>query len=645
MNLDSETTKEINLLSPLMDMINSVLSLNYNKIFKSKNFSEEPSIFSKESDINFCFKVLILDNSTFKFLSPLLKQANLKKNNICLVTKLDAQKDMMHSVMAIYLVTPSPSNFSLILSDMKNNVYQNYSINFIEKPDDNLLEEFLTNIIKLDIYHKIYNLHVLPIKYSIIHPKILDFCSSDSKIVKPYILFNLNLNDKTTENYYYLISNMLFNALFCMKISPLVKYRSGSFSNKIATKIENKFVSTFNKFPELKKEFKNGNCLLVILERDLLDLPIMLHHPSGFGAIINDICGITFDQETINNNKKETKKFSLDPLNDFIWNKNIAKLYHEVGDETLLRYKKYIQQMEIFSIGEKRNNLEELENKSEQLAQSIKELDVKRLEGDILDKHAKIYPILNKNIDSRHLAQIYSIEKNILDRREINNEINNSINEFISEGKINNENHLDVFRLCLIYILIDKDNENDKFIRDIIQKLKLPTKFNVKVILDYLDMIKKGAKSHSSQDLIDKLNAENAQNQTMLGQVGGVTKKLFKKGFNFIKKAVKNIRGRNSPALAMDFLYDLIKETKREKELFESKRINEKIYTTNNSNKKTLFLFVLGGGSLNEYEYCKEFVESYGYNFIYGADKIYSPNEFLDELNELAINEMKDNHN
>ena len=170
MNLDSETTKEINLLSPLMDMINSVLSLNYNKIFKSKNFSEEPSIFSIESDINFCFKVLILDNSTFKFLSPLLKQANLKKNNICLVTKLDAQKDMMHSVMAIYLVTPSPVNFSLILADMKNNIYQNYSINFIEKPDDNLLEQFLSNIIKLDIYKKIYNLHVLPIKYSLIHP-------------------------------------------------------------------------------------------------------------------------------------------------------------------------------------------------------------------------------------------------------------------------------------------------------------------------------------------------------------------------------------------------------------------------------------------------------------------------------------------
>ena len=641
MNLDSETTKEINLLSPLMNIIHSVLSLNYYKIFKSQNLSEEPSIFSSDSDINYCFKVLVLDNSTFKFLSPLLKQATLKKYNICLTTKLNDQKDIMHNMMAIYIVAPSSENFSLILKDMKNNIYNNYSINFIEKPDDNLLEEFLTNIIKLDIYQKIYNLHVLPIKYSLIHPKILDFCSSDSKIVKPYSIFNLNLNDKTTENYYYLISNMLFNALFCMKISPLVKYRSGSFSNKIATKIENKFISTFNKFPELKEEFKNGNCLLVILERDLLDLPIMLHHPSGFGAIINDICGITFDQDT-NNNKNEIKKFCLDPLNDFIWNKSITKLYHEVGDETLLKYKKYIQQMEIFSIDKKPNNLEDLENKSEKLAQSIKDLDVKRLEGDILDKHAKIYPILNKNIETRHLAQIYSIEKNILDRREINNEINNSINEFIKDGKINNENHLDVFRLCLIYILVDKDSANDKFIKDIIQTLKIPAKYNVKIILDYLDMIKKGTKSHSSLDLINKFNSENSQSQTMLGQVGGVTKKLFKKGFNFLKNAVNNFRGRNSPALAMDVLYDLIKETKKQKEIFDESRINKKIYVPDNSSKKTIFLFILGGGSLNEYEYCKEFVESYGYNFIYGADKIYSPNEFLDEINDLAINEMKD---
>jgi len=523
---------------------------------------------------------------------------------------------------------------------MKNNIYNNYSINFIEKPDDNLLEEFLTNIIKLDIYKKIYNLHVLPIKYSLIHPKILDFCGSDTKIVKPYSLFKLNQNDNETKNYYDLISNMLFNALFCMRISPLIKYKTGSYSGLIADKIQNKFISTFNKFPELKNEFKNGNCLMILLERDLVDLPIMLHHPSGFGAIINDICGITFDQD--NNNKNGIKKFSLDPLNDFIWNKSLTKLYHEVGDETLLKYKKYIQQMQIFEIGEKANNLEELENKSEKLAQSIKDIDIKRLEGDILDKHAKIYPILNKNIDTRHLAQIYSIERNILDKREINKEINNSINEFINEGKINNQNYLDVFRLCLIYFLVDKDNSNIKFIEDIIQKLKLPSKYNQKTILDYLNIIKTDSKIHSSEELINKLNLEN-QKSSMLGQVGGVTKKLFKKGFNFIKNAVNNITGRNTPAIAMDIIYDLIYEKRRDREQFKRIRINEDIFINNESNKNNVFLFVLGGGSLNEFEYCKEFVENMGFNFIYGSDKIYSPTEFLDEINELANNNIYNN--
>ena len=643
MNLDSETTKEINLLSPLMNIIHSVLSLNYHKIFKSQKIPEEPSIFSSDSDINYCFKVLVLDNSTFKFLSPLLKQATLKKYNICLITKLNEQKDIIHNMMAIYVVTPSSENFSLILKDMKNNVYNNYSINFIEKPDDNLLEEFLTNIIKLDIYQKIYNLHVLPIKYSLIHPKILDFCGSDIKISKPYSLFKLNQNDNETKTYYDLISNMLFNALFCMRISPLIKYKNGSQSGLIANKIQNKFISTFKKFPELQNEFKNGNCLMILLERDLVDLPIMLHHPSGFGEIMNHICGITFDQE--NNNQNRIKKFSLDPLNDFIWNKSLTKLYHEVGDETLLKYKKYIQQMQIFEIGEKANNLEELENKSEKLAQSIKDIDIKRLEGDILDKHAKIYPILNKNIDTRHLAQIYSIERNILDKREINKEINNSINEFINEGKINNENHLDIFRLCLIYFLVDKDNTNIKFIEDIIQKLKLPSKYNQKIILEYLNIIKNDSKVHSSEELINKLNLEKNQGSSMLGQVGGVTKKLFKKGFNFIKNAVNNFTGRNTPAVAMDIIYDLIYEKRRDKEQFKRIRINEDIFVNNESNKNNIFLFVLGGGSLNEFEYCKEFVENMGFNFIYGSDKIYSPTEFLDEINELANNNIRNNKN
>jgi hypothetical protein len=641
MNVEPDN-KELNLLTPLITIINSILSLNQKKLFKNNDDPEENRrntiLQSFSDDIKYCFKVLILDESTFKFISPLLKQSSLKKNNICLTTKLNCQKDIMNDVMAIYLVTPTSINFNYILNDMQLNIYQNYSINFIEKPDDNLLEDFLTNIIKLDKYKNIYNLHVFPIKYSLIHPKIIDFCSLDNKILKPYSLFNLNLNNKETEHYYELISNMLFNCLFCMRISPLVKYRKGSYSELIVNKIQNKFISTFNKFPKLKKEFQNGNCLMILLERDLLDIPIMFHHPSSFGAMINDICGFTFEQQNKFMTNNNNNKFYLDPLNDFIWNKSIVKPYHEVGDETLLKYKKYLQQMKIFEADkEKPNNLEELANKSEKLAESIKTIDTKKIEGDILDKHANIYPYLNKNIEQRHLAEIYLIEKKLLDKREINNEINDNISLLIKENKINNNNHLDIFRLCLIYFLIDKDSAYDKFIKEIIEKLNLPPPYNSKAIIDYFDIIKKGAKEHSSNDLMSKLNQER-QNTTMLGQMGGVTKNLFKKGFNFIKNAVTNLAFSDRPSMAMDILEDLIYNKNRDKQEFSRYQINEDIFIPIKSTLyQNIFLFTLGGGSLNEFEYCKEYMDKYRFNFIYGADKIYSPNEFIEEINELAI--------
>jgi len=641
MNVEPDN-KELNLLTPLITIINSILSLNQKKLFKNNDDPEENRrntiLQSFSDDIKYCFKVLILDESTFKFISPLLKQSSLKKNNICLTTKLNCQKDIMNDVMAIYLVTPTSINFNYILNDMQLNIYQNYSINFIEKPDDNLLEDFLTNIIKLDKYKNIYNLHVFPIKYSLIHPKIIDFCSLDNKILKPYSLFNLNLNNKETEHYYELISNMLFNCLFCMKISPLVKYRKGSYSELIVNKIQNKFISTFNKFPKLKKEFQNGNCLMILLERDLLDIPIMFHHPSSFGAMINDICGFTFEQQNKFMTNNNNNKFYLDPLNDFIWNKSIVKPYHEVGDETLLKYKKYLQQMKIFEADkEKPNNLEELANKSEKLAESIKTIDTKKIEGDILDKHANIYPYLNKNIEQRHLAEIYLIEKKLLDKREINNEINDNISLLIKENKINNNNHLDIFRLCLIYFLIDKDSAYDKFIKEIIEKLNLPPPYNSKAIIDYFDIIKKGAKEHSSNDLMSKLNQER-QNTTMLGQMGGVTKNLFKKGFNFIKNAVTNLAFSDRPSMAMDILEDLIYNKNRDKQEFSRYQINEDIFIPIKSTLyQNIFLFTLGGGSLNEFEYCKEYMDKYRFNFIYGADKIYSPNEFIEEINELSI--------
>ena len=627
--------KELNLQTPLMNIINSIISLKQQKTIKQ--ISDESNIndiiSSFTDDLKFCFKILILDEISFKFISPLIKKSSLTKNNICLTLNITEEKEKMNDVMAIYIVTPSPKNFQQILTDIKQNIYQNYSINFIEKPDDNLFEEFLTNIIKSDEYKKIYNFHVFPIKYSLIHPKIFDFCSLDNKIVKPYSLFNYNLNNKETEEYYDLISNLLFNCLFSMKVSPLIKCRRGSFSELIVNKIQNKFTSTFNKFPKLKKDFQFSNCLLIILERDLLDLPIMLHHGPSFGSMLHDICGLTFNEDN------NSKKFKIDPINDYIWNKSITKPYYEVHEEVKVSFMKYQQQMKILNCSSKNINVEELTLQSEKLADSIQNIDTKKMEGDIIEKNFKFATEIRIKTESRDLGEIYSIENKLLEKREINKDINDNIITLVNGNKINSNNSLDVFRLCLIYFIVDKNSSNKDFIMNVINKLNVPSPYNPKAIIEYFDVLKKSSKDHSAEEVIKKLNENQPQNKTMLRQVGGATKYLLKKGFNFIKTAVNTLTNVDRPSIATSILDDLIYNKKND--TYNEMQINRDVIAPIKSSVyQNIILFTLGGGSLNEYQYCSDYIKAYNLNFIYGADKIYSPEEFLLELNEIAGKSM-----
>ena len=72
MNEELENNKEMNLLTPLINIINSILSLNQQNVFKN-NEKNNNVFLSFDDGIKYCFKVLILDESTFNFISPLLK--------------------------------------------------------------------------------------------------------------------------------------------------------------------------------------------------------------------------------------------------------------------------------------------------------------------------------------------------------------------------------------------------------------------------------------------------------------------------------------------------------------------------------------------------------------------------------------------
>lgn len=67
MDIENENNKELNLLTPLTNILNSIISLNQQKIFENSNNNSDDNksnniLLSFNDDIKFCFKVLILMN-------------------------------------------------------------------------------------------------------------------------------------------------------------------------------------------------------------------------------------------------------------------------------------------------------------------------------------------------------------------------------------------------------------------------------------------------------------------------------------------------------------------------------------------------------------------------------------------------------
>ena len=342
----------------------------------------------------------------------------------------------------------------------------------------------------------------------------------------------------------------------------------------------------------------------------------MFHHSASFGSMINDICG--FNNNNLNNNKNT---FIVDPINDFIWEKNIKEPFYEVGEKTYIQYQKYFEEIKLFNLNNKinENDINELNKETEKLFQSINSIDTKKIEGDILSKHANTYNIIKENTNKREIAEIFSIEDLLLKKREENSEINNKINEI--KEKIKKENAEDILRMCIILYLIYGDKKKDEI--NNLLKGNYSTDF-INKIFNFLELKKL---DKNSSNPYEKKEIEN-----------NLTKKYLKKGFNFIKTTITKMIKSDEPSIIANIINSIY--SNKNLENFSSMQLNNTIIKEND-NIKNIIIYILGGGCLAEYEYICDKIGN-NVNIYYGCDKLYSPKEFLNEIIELS-NNIKNN--
>ena len=575
--------------------------------------------YSDDEELKYCFKILLYDDKVFNILCPLLKIYYLREQNISLTLNIKDNREKMTDIMAIYILSLTKENLDYIYEDIRNQIFDNFYINFIayDTSDNNnkkILEDFYSKIANLENNLSIYKISIIPIDVCLYHPKIFSL-----NLKKPYLLLNSpNISDDVYQNYLSKISIGLYSALFLMKTYPVVKYHKGFFGDDIIKKIQNEFNYLFKMSPEIKEEFKvkknSKRTLLLILDRDI-DLPIMFHHACSFAAMINDCFGIG-----IEDNNNNSKKFKIDPVNDYVWNNKLHEVFVDVGTYVYQEYKNFYKEMDFLDKVNKPKDIEQLQNESKQLAKSIETLKDKKLIGNILSQESKIVEELNKIQNDKKLDEIFLMECNLLKKKErINEATKNDFFKLLYNYKDKDNTKDDIYRLCLLYYLCNSKNISKE---DII-KIK-PYILN-KSALDYL------------KKKIDETSLRENNNINMgLGNNYHKNNSMIMKGLFSAFSTISNLMSIEQPSISADLVDKLCRNQNIANWAtydFITKNIEK---DGGNYSYDNVICFFIGGGSFGEYEYIYDLISQNGYNIYYGTDYIYRPMEFVKDLEELG---------
>ena len=451
-------------------------------------------------------------------------------------------------------------------------------------------------------------------KIPVIHHKIFDVSMYENNILKKG-----KNNDK---NIISTVSEVLFNVCFVLKASPNILFpKESEICGNIAKNIQEKFNSLFLKFPSISSLFSSSSLPFILFDRPSFDIPILLHHAMSYGSMTNDLFGVNLNQ-----NLQENSLY-LDILNDFIWEKAVEKPFFEVGEETLLQYKKHNDQMKVFSglIGGKEVNME-VEEREERVVKYISELKNSRNEGDILARHTRNFTKMQSEIKKKMIDSIFEVEYLMMIKKVGDEVINEKISSVLEISDLS-QNKYDILRMLVIYYCWTKNLKTKEFLSKLMEKHKIE---EGKAMIKYLDKV-------LVNNVINEANKGNkiSDKNTILSKSGAFATKIFKKSLNLIKKVYNSISESSQPSYIGKKLEEFFYSKNKSIEGFTSMQINANLTKENIKLKyNNILCFVLNGGSFGEYEYLEELSKSYGRNLMYGTDKLYSPKEFLEELKE-----------
>ena len=627
----------------------------------------DDSLVSSTSKEELTWKVLVLDKRSTAIVSSVLRVNDLLDYGITMHALIDQRRTSLSDVNAVYFIRPTVENISKVISDVNNDHYANFYVNFTSSLGRSLLEDFAKKVAEAGRSYKIKQVYDQYLDFIVTEPNLF---SLDIKNV--YAQFNnpKTGEDEITSKVNEIVSG-LFSAVLTMGTMPIIRCNRGGPAELIAQKLDQRLrdhainTKQASRSPEIDSSantLRNNKSVLLLLDRNI-DLASMFAHSWIYQCMVNDV--FKLERNTIQIETKDDKgenslkRYDIDP-HDFFWNENASLPFPDAVEHVEAELSKYTEEAKEITSKTGYSSIKDIDpndnSDTRHIQEAIKALPELTQRKNIIDVHMSVLTELIKELEAKNLDSFFEVEQGIRDPK-----VQSQFLDLIKK-ETKGDNSKDKLRTYIImYLKCELPESFCNECEDVLKSLGLD--------LRPLEYIKK-VKELNKMSAVSTLDAQQTRSTQDSGFGNGSAL------FSGLSSKLVGITSEGSSKLSegLGSLISGIKKLMPEKSNLPITNITEAILTPSKANQASLdmtddylyfdpsstrgahskpprrssydeaMVFVVGGGNYLEYsnlqDWCNNIntsaVEGQQRVVAYGSTNICSVNEFLEECSALG---------
>ncbi|CAM9887991.1 unnamed protein product [Chrysoparadoxa australica] len=291
-------------------------------VVKMLNMNKEPSstLSNEMSEWSDQWKVLVYDAPCRDIISTLLNVTQLRKRGVTLHMLLEAEREPITEVPAIYFCRPTEENLKRIAQDCANRLYAGLHLNFSCKLERPLMERLAQDTIASGSVDMIKTIHDQHLDFVSMEQHLFTLNQADS-----FVAYNdPTRTDAEVTGTMSSVTAGLFSTLACLKESPVIRAPPGGAAQMVAEQLY-KLVADHHSgsgvFSGAGGSVVHQRPMLVVLDRNI-DLVTPLMHTSTYQALLDDVLNYKLNRVSVQLDGKEKgpkaqqKTYDLDPESD-----------------------------------------------------------------------------------------------------------------------------------------------------------------------------------------------------------------------------------------------------------------------------------------------------------------------------------------